>query len=302
MLSLDLLWDFVTFEWARELFATLSLWCDQARTWGTSAYDLLKRKAFHILKTAGVLITIAFAGASLYYAKAAADDARCQFELQKRQYCESQPEEVKRRFPCAEILRHAISIDLSCLLPGYLQELVFTILGIRIQVYSRCGDFLYDGMPWWHQWGGMYSSERFRPILWRFPVVYTVALFLREEVEPADFVVGASVILIVAGKRRMRWLISYLSLSVLTLSFSWWLLAAELARQHRWLLAVELGRQHRYQYLKLGSADEVTADVLQYWNPRAYEPWFVRILMRFQASEYWKPIERLVPSLTPRLY
>ncbi|RYP78230.1 hypothetical protein DL771_000707 [Monosporascus sp. 5C6A] len=289
MLSLNVLWDFLTFEWARELFAALSLWCDQARTWGTSAYALLKRKAFHILKTAGVLITIAFAGASLYYAKAAADDARCQLELQKRQYCESLPEEVKRLIPCAEILRRAMSTVVNCYMPGHRQELIFTILGIRIQDYSRCGDRLSIGMPWWHQWGGLYSTEEFCPILWRFPVVYTVALYLRGG-DLLDFVVGALVFRAGAETSRMRWLISYLFLSVLTLSFSWWLLAAELARQHR------------YQDWKLSGAYEVTAGGFRPRYPRAYDPWFVRIFMRFQASEYWKPIERLVPSLTPKLY
>src|SRR5271155_4534146 len=59
------------------------------------AYLALKRKAIHFLK-------------------AAADDARCQLELQKRQYCEAASDDMKQKYPCDYILARDIALSVSC--------------------------------------------------------------------------------------------------------------------------------------------------------------------------------------------
>jgi len=115
------------------------------------AYSTLKRKAIYVLKTTGILITIAFAGASLYYAKAAADDARCQLQLQKIQYCETASERMKQIHPCDSILVQDIPLPISCCCGGphtRYRELIFTIRPWPyFQTYVRryCNQGLLEG-------------------------------------------------------------------------------------------------------------------------------------------------------------
>ena len=73
------------------LRAALNLW---HRSW--SAY---------LIKSFGVIVAITFGTASLFYAKEAADDARCQLRLAERQYCETADKMSANSTECQVILR-----------------------------------------------------------------------------------------------------------------------------------------------------------------------------------------------------
>jgi hypothetical protein len=85
-----------------------------------SALRAVRHWRNHILKAIGILLSISFAGASLYYAKVAADDARCQRRLVERKYCETQPEYIARQSPCKEVLHRGMQSHTLCYAPrGY---------------------------------------------------------------------------------------------------------------------------------------------------------------------------------------
>ena len=212
---------------------------DQAQTYTQPAYQTLKRRAVHILKTLGLLLSLAFAGASLYYAKAAADDAHCQLEIQKKQYCDTAPEDMKQKYPCDEILaRGSFGFSVSCCCGGpdtQHWELLFALPFPYYQVYglTYCQGGLYGGEPWWYDWGRPYDVH-FKPILWRFPVAYTIADYFTSPSGSITVLIGClGVVWANAGDIRMhrsaQTYFLFLVIIVTTLSFC--LVAAETQRK-----------------------------------------------------------------------
>ena len=221
----------------------LRKFCQAIDRYTRPAYLALKRKAIHFLKAMGILITIAFAGASLYYAKAAADDARCQLELQKRQYCEAASDDIKQIYPCDYILAKDIapSIEYCCggLHTRY-SELIFTIPWPYFQTYVRdcCHNSLLTGKPWWRHWGRTYTTVYFRPILWRFPDAYWIAESLNGPLGVASAIAGSFVVILAYTRNRRDGFAAlgfYLMLVVIPMLFSSLLLSAELGWQNDYL-------------------------------------------------------------------
>jgi hypothetical protein len=226
------------------------------------AYLALKRKAIHFLKATGILITIAFAGASLYYAKAAADDARCQLELQKRQYCEAASDDMKQKYPCDYILAQDIGLYFfSCCCRGpntRYRELIFTIPWPYFQTYVRayCNQDLLDGKPWWHHWGRPYTTVHFRPILWRFPDAYWIAESLNGPLGVASAIAGSFVVIMAYTRNRQDGFAAlgfYLMLVVIPVLFSSLLLSAELGRQNDYWYRMLCGDTWGFQRARLCS-------------------------------------------------
>ena len=211
------------------------------QTYTRPAYQTLKRRAVPILKTLGLLLTLAFAGASLYYAKAAADDAHCQLEIQKKQYCDTAPEEMRQKYPCDEILARGtdwLSVTASCCCGGpdiQYWELLFALPVPYYQSYglTYCQGRLFGGEPWWLGWGKPYDLG-FRPILWRFPDAYSIAGFLTRPVGMGTVAAGyVGVVWANVGNARAQryaqaWFVCGLAVWV---ALSFWLVAAERERQ-----------------------------------------------------------------------
>lgn len=297
-----LLWGQIL-EWFHNFWVFVSPWCDGLRGHVHSGYQVLKRKSVHILKAIGIIITIAFAGASLYYAKAAADDARCQKELTQRQYCESQPTDKETPQSCEEILSRDMASFVSCRAPRTTRELIISMSGIYIQQTSRCGDSLYSTPPWWHSWGGLYSTGGFRPILWRLPDVYWM---LRHVSWPVDvcLLVAASLAVLSTvigpkGRRKPIVIPTSLLFLVMPLLFLSWIEGEELRRQARyWRRRMDV--QHCLRAL---AASGKNAE-FPFWQSRqrcmvdwdktnwSLDEWMVRALLGIQSAKFWELFER----------
>ncbi len=227
----------LAFDWTAGVLATIREFLE---TYTRPAYQTLKRRAVPILKTLGLLLTLAFAGASLYYAKAAADDAHCQLEIQKKQYCDTAPEEMKQSHPCDEILARGVEwlAVIGCCCGGpdtQYWELLFALPVPYYQSYSLtyCQGDLFDGGAWWLGWGKPYDLH-FRPILWRFPDAYWISGLLTRPVGMGTVVAGyvgvvwANVSNVRAQRYAQAWFVCGLALLA---ALSFWLTAAEAERQ-----------------------------------------------------------------------
>jgi len=288
------------------IWTVAAQWADAGYGYAHSAYQVLTRQGVHILNAGGIVITITFAGASLYYAKAAADNARCQLELQKQQICESQPEEVRLRQPCEEILRRAMASLVSCYSPGITRELILAIWGTHVQEYSRCGDHLYDGEPWWHNWGGSYSTGDFRPILWRFPDVYWILRSLSDTADLYILQVGSLALFsMVMGRtnwNKPTFVAIYLVLLAGPLLFFSWLDAAELGQQPEYWRREQDWRYCNRLRVKIGENDWVENYYddrsCMFWGNDVYMSWsqiIMQTLLRAQQGKVWTLFEQ--PSL-----
>lgn len=264
-----LLWGQIL-PWLHNCWIFVSPWRDGLRSHLHSGYQVLKRKSVHILKAFGIIITIAFAGASLYYAKAAADDARCQKELAQRQYCETHSKDEKTPQSCEELLSRDMAQLVACLSPWLRRELIISMSGIYVQQTSRYGDHLYSAPPWWHSWGGLYSTSWFRPVLWRFPDIYWIIHHITSPVKVWLLLTASIAVLAMAirpNRRRksLTVLISLLLLvmSLLFLCFLCWVEGAESRRQARYWLQRMDGEYCRQVLAARGK----NADFL-FWNHR----------------------------------
>jgi hypothetical protein len=107
----------------------------------------LRRQSAYLLKAFGVLVAIAFGTASVFYAKRAADYARCQLRLAERQYCEAASEASAQSSECQDILRVPLSLVSCFAWPEY--SWVFTLAGPYQQVFL-CGR--PQGVISWHSY------------------------------------------------------------------------------------------------------------------------------------------------------
>lgn len=154
---------------------------DVARRFLTSPEYRSRR--LYTAKTFGVLITLAFASGSLYYAKRAADYAKCQLDLAKIESCRAHPDFLSED-DCKRLFKHVQRRVFSdCFSPRPHHYYVYTIRGIRRYTIDICGAG-YATPTWWDHWhypygGSLLNFWSSRPILWRFPDVYDAAEYGR---------------------------------------------------------------------------------------------------------------------------
>jgi len=220
-------------------------------------------------KAAGILATISFAGASLWYTVEGAKYAKCQLELAKLEYCKSLgtlpdagADDKSQEQRCAEILARGAREIMACYIPGDYREWVFRLLrgGWDVQSYSRCGEDLYSRSgPWWHKWGGLYARSDFRPVLWQYPEAYPLAEYLRENgtaVMLATAIALLSLIsllrLLAGGSVKFKdYMLSALvfDLVAIAMNAAWWLLSMEVDQERKFWQHETLSYEE-YQRLK----------------------------------------------------
>ncbi|KAH6989594.1 hypothetical protein BKA56DRAFT_711127 [Ilyonectria sp. MPI-CAGE-AT-0026] len=199
-------------------------------TAGETSLKALKKHHVYIAKAIIALLTIMLAALSVYAAFIATRDGHCQLRLAQWQYCEGLSE-AGRDEACKAILAGAVPIRLGgCSGSLTRAELIISITGPYIQQYSRCGDWLLWGTPWWHNRGGLYTMGALRPIFWRFPDLYVVANYQRGIPGVICFLAGSLYWLFRRPSRGRKHVLAgmvcLITFSALEI-FSWWILKAE---------------------------------------------------------------------------
>lgn len=242
-------------------------------TSGKTSYNALKKHHVYIVKAIITLLTIMLAAVSVYVAIDAARDAHCQLRLAQWQYCEGLPESGRDQ-ACQAILAGSLLIR-SGGCSGYetRAELIISITGPYIQQYSRCGDLLLWGTPWWHNRGGLYTMGALRPIFWRFPDLYVVADYQRGIPGVICFL-AVSLHWLLRRPSRGRKHVLTGTVCLITFSaleiFSWWIIKAEADLEKTcW---VHLSKEHTT------ACPQVCVEE---------HGWVVTVLERFQEASFW---------------
>lgn len=214
----------------------------------TAARVVRRKGSSHILKALGLTVAISFGSASLFYAKRAADDARCQLRLAQLQYCETQ-----NKTECQDFLNRSD-------VPRYLTLCGWSKSGGKMDfsewIFSLAGpyrlSYTCDGLlnAWWTRWGFPYSARtgrNFRPLFWRFPDLYMVAEYLTSY--HGNLVLGGCVVYATylcyqsrCQRKDLFRVLLVMTIPLLIIILAWWISKAEMRHQRDHFLDLVLRR------------------------------------------------------------